>query len=165
MKPRLKSYEAIRDTINALSALERSIVAGRLGRGAAAAFLAGMLFVGPASHAANERTGVEVKPVLTEKLPNVPGKSITSVLVTYAPGGKSSKHHHAGSVLVYVLSGAVRSETSTGGPAKIYRAGESFFEPPGSEHLVSENASATEPASLLAVFVAEDGAQLTTFDQ
>jgi quercetin dioxygenase-like cupin family protein len=141
------------------------VVRGQLRWDAAAALLAGTLLVGPASRAADERTGVEVKPVLTEKLPNVPGKSINSVLVTYAPGGKSGKHHHAGSVLVYVLSGAIRSETSTGGPAKIYRAGESFFEPPGSEHLVSENASATEPASLLAVFVADDGAQLTTFDQ
>lgn len=41
--------------------------------------------------------------------------------------------------------------------------GESFFEPPGGEHLVSENASATEPASLLAIFVADGGAKLTTF--
>jgi hypothetical protein len=30
---------------------------------------------------------------------------------------------------------------------------------------VSENASTTEPARLLAVFVAEDGAELTKFDQ
>jgi quercetin dioxygenase-like cupin family protein len=55
--------------------------------------------------------------------------------------------------------------SSATGPVKVYKAGESFFEPPGSEHLVSENASATEPASLLAVFVADDGAQLTTFDK
>jgi quercetin dioxygenase-like cupin family protein len=81
------------------------------------------------------------------------------------PGGKSVKHHHAGSVFVFVLSGAVQSESSATGPVKVYKAGESFFEPPGSEHLVSENASATEPASLLAVFVADDGAQLTTFDK
>ena len=86
---------------------------GRLRWGAAAALLAGTLFVGPALRAADDRTAVEVRPVLTEKLPNVPGKSITSVLVTYAPGGKSSKHHHAGSVLVYVLSGGtVRSEAA-----------------------------------------------------
>ena len=48
---------------------------------------------------------------------------------------------------------------------KVYKAGESFFEPPGSTHLISENASATKPASLLAVFIADDGAQLTTFDR
>jgi quercetin dioxygenase-like cupin family protein len=109
--------------------------------------------------------GDQVKPVRAEKLPNVPGKSLTAVVVNYAPGGKSLSHHHAGSVFAYVLSGAIRSENSVTGPAKVYQAGESFFEPPGSEHLVSENASATGPASLLAVFVADDGAQLTHFDK
>ena len=99
------------------------------------------------------------------KLPNVPGKTLTALVVTYAPGGKSVKHHHAGSVYAYVLSGEIRSETSATGPATVYKAGESFFEPPGSEHLVSENASATEPASLLAVFVADDGAVLKSDDE
>ena len=106
-----------------------------------------------------------VKPVLSEKLPNVPGKSVTAVVVSYAPGGKSVSHRHAGSVFVYVLSGQIRSENSATGPAKVYQAGETFFEPPGSEHLVSENASASEPASLLAVFVADDGAKLTTYNK
>ncbi|HEX6013750.1 MAG TPA: cupin domain-containing protein [Geminicoccaceae bacterium] len=124
----------------------------------------GALFTGPSSLAAGGDAGAQVMPVRSEKLPNVPGKSVTAILVSYAPGGKSPAHHHAGSVLAYVLSGAIRSENSATGPAKVYQAGESFFEPPGSEHLVSENASATEPASLLAIFVADDGAQLTTFD-
>jgi len=115
----------------------------------------------PAVHA----EGDKVMPVRSEKLPNVPGKSLTAVVVNYAPGGKSASHHHAGSVLAYVLSGSIRSENSATGPARVYKAGESFFEPPGSEHLVSENASTTEPASLLAIFVADDGAQLTTFEK
>ena len=106
-----------------------------------------------------------VKPVLSEKLPNVPGKSVTAVVVSYAPGGKSVSHRHAGSVFVYVLSGQIRSENSATGPARVYQAGETFFEPPGSEHLVSENASSSEPASLLAVFVADDGAKLTTYNK
>jgi len=105
------------------------------------------------------------KPVSSEKLPNVPGKSLTAVVVDFAPGAKSTSHHHAGSVFVYVLSGQIRSEVSGAGPAKIYKAGETFFEPPGSEHIVSENASASEPASLLAVFVADDGAKLTTYNK
>ena len=133
---------------------------------AAATFVAASaLLAGPVCRAAGEDSGAEVKPVVAEKLPNVPGKSITAVLVSYAPGGKSGKHHHAGSVLAYVLSGAIRSENSATGPAKVYKAGESFFEPPGSEHLLSENASATEPASLLAVHIADDGAGLTTIDK
>ncbi len=133
----------------------------------AGVILAGIVafLVGPVAPAAAEDAGAQVKPVMAEKLPNVPGKSITAVVVSYPPGGKSAKHHHAGSVLVYVLSGAIRSEVSAAGPAKVYKAGETFFEPPGGEHLISENASTTEPASLLAIFVAEDGAQLTTFDK
>src|SRR5437879_12909380 len=116
------------------------------------------------AHAAHAE-GDKVTPVRSEKLPNVPGKSLTAVVVNYAPGGKSTSHHHAGSVFAYVLSGEIRSENSATGPAKVYKAGESFFEPPGSSHLVSENATATEPATLLAVFVADDGAQLTNFDK
>jgi quercetin dioxygenase-like cupin family protein len=84
------------------------------------------------------------------------------VTVNYPPGGKSAAHKHPGSVFVYVISGKVRSQVSTNGPEKIYGPGETFFEPPGSTHLVSENASATEPASILAVFVAPTGATLTT---
>jgi quercetin dioxygenase-like cupin family protein len=57
------------------------------------------------------------------------------------------------------------SPPSVSGPVKVYKAGESFFEPPGSTHLISENASTAKPASLLAVFIAEDGAQLTTFER
>lgn len=126
---------------------------------AAAVLAAGALLAAPG--AAED----DVRPVTTEKLPNVPGKSITAIVVHYAPGAKSVKHRHAGSVLAYVLSGEIRSENSATGPAKVYKAGESFFEPPGSAHLVSENASATEPASLLAIFVADDGAQLTVGDE
>ena len=139
----------------------RSFMKARHLVAAAAILAAGTLLAGPLCRAA----GDDVRPVTTEKLPNVPGKSITAIVVNYAPGAKSVKHHHAGSVLAYVLSGEIRSENSATGPAKVYKAGETFFEPPGSEHLVSENASATEPASLLALFVADDGAQLTIGDE
>ena len=82
--------------------------------------------------------------------------------VDYPPGGKSDKHRHAGSVFAYVLSGAIRSENSATGPSRVYQAGESFFEPAGSEHTISENASQKDPASLLAMFVAPDEAVLKT---
>jgi quercetin dioxygenase-like cupin family protein len=124
----------------------------------------GALLAGATSGAKTREADDDVKLVRTEKLANAPGQTLTAVTVNYAPGGKSRGHHHAGSVFAYVLSGAIRSENSATGPVKVYKAGESFFEPPGSKHLVSENASATEPASLLAVFIADDGAQLTTFD-
>ena len=138
---------------------------GRWLIGAGVALGLALLVVGVARSEVEPGSSETVQVVSSQKLPNVPGKSVSAVVVSYAPGGKSGKHHHAGSVLAYVLTGEIRSENSATGPAKVYKAGESFFEPPGSEHLVSENASATEPASLLAVFVADDGARLTTFDR
>jgi quercetin dioxygenase-like cupin family protein len=111
--------------------------------------------------AADVPSPVTVKQAFKEKLPHVPGQEITGLHVTYAPGGKSAAHAHAGSVYAYVLSGKIRSENSATGPARVYSAGEGFFEPPGSVHTVSENASDTEPAALLAIFVADEGAQLT----
>lgn len=106
-----------------------------------------------------------VTPVFAGALPNVPGNNMTAVLVEYKPGEKTDTHYHAGSVFAYVLTGEIRSQIAPGEPAKVYKAGESFFEPPGSTHLVSENASTTEPASLLAVIVAPPDETLTTMGQ
>ena len=100
--------------------------------------------------------------VMQQALANIPGKTLSAAVVTYAPGQASLAHRHAGSVFAYVLSGEIRSQNSATGAARVYKAGESFFEPPGSEHLISENARKTQPASLLAVFDADDGAVLTT---
>jgi quercetin dioxygenase-like cupin family protein len=107
-----------------------------------------------------------VTPVFAYDLPHLPGQRLTGVLVEYPPGGSSPPHHHTseGSVVAYVLEGAIRSKVNDG-PVTVYQAGESWLEPPAAAHSVSENASATEPARLLAVFVAADGAELTTFDQ
>ncbi len=143
----------------------RSSITTRRAIGIAALLAATSLPNGSTLWAAGNDPGATVATVLAEKLPDVPGKTLTAVLVNYAPGGKSPRHHHAGSVFAYVLSGAIRSENSATGPAKVYHAGESFFEPPGSEHRVSENASTIQPASLLAVIVADDGARLTTYDK
>jgi quercetin dioxygenase-like cupin family protein len=109
-----------------------------------------------------------VQPQLSAALPNAPGKRMTVVTVNYAPGQKSGPHHHAGSAFLYarVLSGKVRSQVEgQDAAAKVYGVGEGWTEGPDAHHLVSENASATEPASLLVVFVADDGATLTTPDK
>jgi quercetin dioxygenase-like cupin family protein len=94
--------------------------------------------------------------VFDHVLPNVPGKSMRGVLVEYGPGGSSSAHIHPRSAFIYatVLEGAIRSQVNDG-PEKVYRAGESFAELPGDHHGVSANASETEPARLLAVFVVD----------
>jgi quercetin dioxygenase-like cupin family protein len=87
-------------------------------------------------------------------IPNVPGKRLVSLIVDYPPGARSVPHRHARSAFIYayVLSGQVRSQVDEE-PARVYRAGETWFENPGAEHRVSENASKTESARLLAVFI------------
>ena len=99
-----------------------------------------------------------VAPTVTKNfeaaIPNIPGKSVLAVEVDYAPGAASPSHTHAKSAFIYayVISGAIKSKVNDGG-ARIYRAGESWSEPPGATHSISRNASKTEPAKLLAVFV------------
>jgi quercetin dioxygenase-like cupin family protein len=99
----------------------------------------------------------ETVTVIADKpIPNLPGKRLVSHLVEYPPGGVSVPHRHGRSAFIYayVLSGAIRSQADDE-PIRVYRAGEQWFENPGAYHRVSVNASATEPARLLAVFIAD----------
>jgi quercetin dioxygenase-like cupin family protein len=104
-----------------------------------------------------------VTPNFEHVIPNIPGKSLIAVVVDYPPGGASPPHTHAKSAFIYayVVSGALESQVNDG-PRRVYHAGESFYEPPGASHLVSRNASATEPAKLLAVFVVDTGDKALT---
>ena len=123
------------------------------------AFIAGLM-AATCAHAA------AVAPVLDTALPSAPGKKMTVITVAYAPGEASGPHHHAASAFLYarVLSGHIRSEVEGAGPARTYGPGEGWTEGPGAHHLMSANASTTEPATLLVVFVADAGAVLTTPD-
>ena len=107
-----------------------------------------------AHDARSSKDAAKVTVVYEKELPNVPGKSMKGVLVEYGPGGFDEAHTHPSSAFIYatVLEGAILSQVNDG-PVKTYRAGESFSEYPGDRHGVSANASKTEPARLLAVFV------------
>jgi len=95
-------------------------------------------------------------PIFAAAIPNIPGKSLIAAEVNYAPGQASPPHTHAKSAFIfaYVISGAIESKVNDG-ETRIYRAGESWSEPPGAIHSISRNASKTEPAKLLAVFVVD----------
>ena len=125
-------------------------------KGALYSLLVTALSLGSALAEAPPAKDAKVTLVYQHELPNVPGKSIKSVLVEYGPGGASPAHMHAKSAFIYatVLEGAIRSQVNDA-PAKVYTAGESFSEMPGDRHLVSANASETQPAKLLAVFVVD----------
>ena len=123
--------------------------------------VAAMLALGPAL--AHDTQSAKVTIVFDHVLPNVPGKSMKGVLVEYAPGGMSPGHTHPSSAFIYatVLEGAIRSQVNDG-PVTTYTAGQSFSEMPGDRHGVSANASETQPAKLLAVFVVDtDETELT----
>jgi quercetin dioxygenase-like cupin family protein len=120
--------------------------------------------LGIAAPAAAHGAGETVTPNFRHAIPNLPGKSLTAVVVDYAPGAASPAHTHARSAFIYayVLSGDIESQVNDG-PKRVYHAGETFFEEPGAVHRVSRNASDSRPARLLAVFVADsDDKVLTT---
>ena len=120
--------------------------------------------IASAMPAAAQDRGETITPHFEQVIPNIPGKSLVALVVDYAPGGASPAHTHAKSAFIfaYVLSGEIESQVNDE-PKRVYRAGESWYETPGSTHRVSRNASKTEPAKLLAVFVVDtDDKKLTT---
>lgn len=107
----------------------------------------------------------KVAVVYDQPLPNVPGKSMKGVIVEYEPGGTSPAHTHPDSAFIYatVLEGTIRSQVNDG-PVVTYHPGDNFSEFPGDHHGLSENASKTERARLLAVFVVDTNeTELTTY--
>jgi quercetin dioxygenase-like cupin family protein len=96
--------------------------------------------------------------VFDQELPNVPGKSLRVVLVEYGSGAGSASHRHPSSAFIYarVLEGAIRSKVNEASE-RTYQVGESWTERSGDHHQVSQNASTTAPAKLLAVFVVDTG--------
>jgi quercetin dioxygenase-like cupin family protein len=144
-----------------------------------AAILAGLSLYGAAhapaiSHGAMQMSGAqsnasarpraEQQPIACEQLPNVPGKSITTLLVTFPPNAFTPRHRHPGSVTAYVIKGTLRSQLNDG-PIGTFGPGSTWFEPPGTIHSMVENASPTEPAEIMAIFVADtDCGPLTIFD-
>ena len=110
--------------------------------------------------AAGSTYGVPLRETVTvtadEPIPNLPGKRLVSHVVGYSPGANSTAHRHGSSTFIYayIPLGEIRSQVD-GEPARVYRAGEAWFERPGAHHRVSANASDTEPARLLAVFIVD----------
>jgi quercetin dioxygenase-like cupin family protein len=117
--------------------------------------------------AAEKPHNAKVTVVFDQKLPNVPGKSMRGVLVEYGPGGSNPSHTHAKSAFIYatVIEGRIKSQINDG-KVKVYNTGKNWIEIPGDRHRVSANASETEPAKILAVFVVDtDETQLTKPDK
>ena len=113
-----------------------------------------LAIVTASSASAHDSEGETVTRNFDAVVPNIPGKSMIVVEVDYAPSAASPPHTHAKSAFIYayVIKGAIESKVNDG-ETRVYRTGESWSEPPGATHSISRNASKTEPAKLLAVFV------------
>ncbi|MBR7198020.1 cupin domain-containing protein [Pseudomonas sp. 14A] len=114
-------------------------------------FAAALVFTLSASAMAHDPS--EKVTVLQEQLlKNAPGKKAMMIEVDYKPGQSSIAHKHEGTAMAYVLDGEVISQVK-GEKATTYKKGQFWYEPAGSEHLVSKNASSTKPAKLLVFMV------------
>jgi quercetin dioxygenase-like cupin family protein len=103
-------------------------------------------------------------PLLQQALPNVQGKTFTSLIVDFPPGARAAPHRHGEAfVYAYVLEGTVRSQLDDK-PVSTYHQGENWVEQPGAHHVLTENTSSTEGARLLVAFVADTGAELKVDD-
>jgi quercetin dioxygenase-like cupin family protein len=96
-------------------------------------------------------------------LPSLDGSHLRAIVVevNYAPGEADKPHSHPCTVIGYVAQGAIRFQVKGGAPEAVYKAGESFYEPPNGVHQVSANASDKEPARLIAFFICDHDTPLT----
>jgi quercetin dioxygenase-like cupin family protein len=105
----------------------------------------------PTSHSATRRD------VIRQELPGEPLRDISLIEVTYPPATGSPPHIHANGVMAFVVSGTIVSKVGDGAE-QTFHAGDAWWEPPGAIHRVSRNASSTDPATLLAIYVAPKSA-------
>ena len=140
--------------------IEPTLTRRSFNRASLVAFLAGAggAFL-DASTSAQQRaaSGQSRRDVIRQGLPGTPPRDLTLVELTYPPGVGSPAHLHADCVMAFVVSGAIASKVGDG-PERTFHAGDAWWEPPGAIHRVSHNASSTETATLLAIYVAPKGA-------
>lgn len=100
--------------------------------------------------------------LLSRKLPSLNSSHLKATLVEvdYGPGEASMPHSHPCAVFGYVIAGTLRSQVR-GEPEMTYKAGASFYEAPNGGHLISANASTTEPMKLLAYLICDQDAPLS----
>lgn len=103
--------------------------------------------------AAQEKADERDRTIFTHAMPRMDGDhlKVTMVEVVYPPGAFSSPHSHPCPVIGYVAEGALLTQVK-GEPEAVYKAGETFYEPANSVHLVSGNLGQNGPTKLLAIF-------------
>jgi quercetin dioxygenase-like cupin family protein len=125
-----------------------------------------MAMAAPGLSAAQAPAANPSRAVATKDAPkvNLDGWQMTATEITIPAGAPpGAKHRHPGFVMGYVLEGQY-SFAVNDQPAKVFKAGEMFFESfdaPGDVHSTSGNASATQPVKFLAIVFTKKGDPVT----
>lgn len=117
--------------------------------------LACAVMLAPHANAAPEAV---VKPLLTQELPNIPGKEVLMITVDYPPGAVDPVHRHDAHAFVYVLEGSIVMGVK-GGKEVTLTKGQTFYEGPNDIHTVGRNASSTKPARFTVTMIKDKGAE------
>ncbi|WP_237172002.1 cupin domain-containing protein [Pandoraea norimbergensis] len=114
-----------------------------------------MMASASAGNDAAARPATKLTPLSCEPLANAPGKSVTTAIVEFPPLAFSPPHRHPGAVTAVVIEGTIRSQLNAEVPVT-YHANQTWFEPPGTLHTMSENPDPVHSARLLAFFVTNE---------
>jgi quercetin dioxygenase-like cupin family protein len=112
-----------------------------------------------ATTVAQPAEGVIVRQMLMQPFAEPINRVAAVMVIEYAPGAASPPEPHAGAVFGYVLQGKVEIGVDLHSSIT-YGEGDIWYEAPRQTHRVSRNASATEPAKILAFLIAEKGRTL-----
>jgi quercetin dioxygenase-like cupin family protein len=104
-----------------------------------------------------------VTPLLKKALTDFPGKEVEMITVDYPPGSVDPVHRHDAHAFVYVLEGTIVMQVK-GGKQVTLTPGQTFYEGPNDIHIVGRNASSTQPAKFLVLFIKKAGAPILTVE-
>ena len=114
-----------------------------------------------AHHDEHGKDGVQVKLLsqkdIIEKLDGKKAKA-TMVEVTLAPGEVEPAHRHPGPAFGYVLEGEYEWAIDNNAP-KIFKAGETFYEPTGCLHGIGRNPSKMNKTRFIAIVLHPEDAK------
>lgn len=96
------------------------------------------------------------EPLMEEELPaaNPAVRLVKGARIRFAPGQPTGLHRHPVSTVGVVTAGSFTFHVE-GTPVRLLNTGDSFFEPAGRTIVQFDNASATEPAEIVAFYLAD----------
>ncbi len=110
---------------------------------------------------AADESPVSIKEIFKQPHPELADKEIIVKRIELKAGASAPPHVHPGMVTGYVESGTLEFQLK-GEPLKTLKAGDTFFEPPGSHHMVARNPDSTAKTVVIAFVINPKGAPLST---